>query len=958
MRNTKFFLPQITILLLVILLTSETNGQKSPDLKEMFLEAESYFLFEEYKDALPLYQILLEKDPDNDNLNYKIGICYLNDPYLKDRSIDFLEKAIKNINPKYKQNSFKERKAPAEALYFLGRAYSINNRLKDAISKFKEFLDILNPEIYDVDLVKEQIQASKNALRLRIRPVFYISENLGDIINTPFSEINPVISGDESTLVFTKKLRFYDAVFYSKKVAGEWSYPINLTPQFGLDGNSYTTGLSYKGDEIYVYRSDGYDGNIYVSKLIEDTWSKLEKLNENINTKYWESHASLSSDGKTLYFTSNRKGGYGGLDIYKSEKTGRGNWGPPLNLGNVVNTKYNEETPFITSDDKTLYFSSFGHFNIGDYDIFYSTISGNGTFNKPVNIGYPINTMGDDLFYVPVGDGRYGYYSMYDPDNVYGLNDIFKFEVFSERHPRKFTIKGNTRKSNDLNVNYDNIKIKLINNNTQETVAETIVNNDGTYTLNTIQGNYIIVLEGDGIKNTSQVLTIPINNPDNVIAYVSDILPEDKVLIQEEVKDIEKPEISIKKSLYEVTSDNTIPIKLNLKRNTKLLIEVYDDGELLKSEEFNVVRKKFVYSFKPNEGTNMLKFVLTDNSGNTNTQSVTINYTPAIIEVPVSADDEVKEKYERDEFVEIIGFAEGDLKEYLENIDWKKVKIKDEYELYNFLIDKQAEGNYSIHDVDKLFIDYISSGLDVDFIYHSLLFVSDGELKKVLTDLNLQKENIQTSGELLDYLWKQTIDSDNSREQLVELLTALKRDSYENIELFLRYLEKSATGNLKAVIQELDIREKKILTYTNLVYYLISKAPLGNFSRESVYQLLLDIISPENTETFLDLLKQNAGSEINEALNNIDLNNFSTPLELIKYLIGHSDNYSFDETDIIDLLLKIVFMKDLDIGNLDPDITITNKKASSKLKLAAAITAGIIIILLLIAIIRKKKKKT
>ncbi len=958
MRNTKFFLPQITILLLVILLTSETNGQNSPDLKEMFLEAESYFLFEEYKDALPLYQILLEKDPDNDNLNYKIGICYLNDPYLKDRSIDFLEKAIKNINPKYKQNSFKERKAPAEALYFLGRAYRINNRLKDAISKFKEFLDILNPEIYNVDLVKEQIQASKNALRLRIRPVFYISENLGDIINTPFSEINPVISGDESTLVFTKKLKFYDAVFCSKKIAGEWSYPINLTPQFGLDGNSYTTGLSYKGDEIYVYRSDGYDGNIYVSKLIEDTWSKLEKLNENINTKYWESHASLSSDGKTLYFTSNRKGGYGGLDIYKSEKTGRGNWGPPVNLGNVVNTKYNEETPFITSDDKTLYFSSFGHFNIGDYDIFYSTISGNGTFNKPVNIGYPINTTGDDLFYVPVGDGRYGYYSMYDPDNVYGLNDIFKFEVFSERHPRKFTIKGNTRKSDDLNVNYDNIKIKLINNNTQETVAETIVNNDGTYTLNTIQGNYIIVLEGDGIKNTSQDLAIPINNPDNVIAYVSDILPEDKVLIQEEVKDIEKPEISIKKSLYEVTSDNTIPIKLNLERNTKLLIEVYDDGELLKSEEFNVVRKKFVYNFKPNEGTNMLKFVLTDNSGNTNTQSVTINYTPAIIEVPVSADDEVKEKYERDEFVEIIGFAEGDLKEYLENIDWKKVKIKDEYELYNFLIDKQAEGNYSIHDVDKLFIDYISSGLDVDFIYHSLLFVSDGELKKVLTDLNLQKENIQTSGELLDYLWKQTIDSDNSREQLVELLTALKRDSYENIELFLRYLEKSATGNLKAVIQELDIREKKILKYTNLVYYLISKAPLGNYSRESVYQLLLDIISPENTETFLDLLKQNAGSEINEALNNIDLKNFSTPLELIKYIIGHSDNYSFDETDIIDLLLKIVFMKDLDIGNLDPDITITNKKASSKLKLAAAITAGIIIILLLIAIIRKKKKKT
>ncbi len=613
MKKPKYYILRIRLILLVLSLPLIIYCQIPLEQKEVFLEAESYFLFEEYKDALPLYQKLLEEDPENDNINYKIGICYLNDPFLKDLSIEYLEKAAKNINPKYKDNSYKERKAPPEALFFLGNAYRINDRLKQAIATYKKFLEILNPEIYDVDLVNEQINACRNALKSRNRPNFFISENLGEIINSQFSEINPVVSGDESTLIYTRKLRFYDAVFYSKKVDGEWSYPINLTPQFALDGNSYTTGLSYNGDEIFVYRSDGYDGNIYASKLNGDTWSELKKLNENINTKYWESHASLSPDGKTLYFTSNRRNGYGGLDIYKSERSAKGDWGPAVNLGNIVNSKYNEETPFITSDNKTLYFSSLGHAGIGDYDIFYSTLSGNGTFSTPVNIGYPINTTSDDLFFVPVGDGRYAYYSMYDPDEVFGLNDIFKLEVFTERHPRKFVINGNTKRDENLIVSLDKIKVRLINKNTHEVVDETTVNDDGKFTLNAIQGNYSIVMEGNGIKSISEDINIPINNPDNEIAYLSEILPEEKEQKTEEVVSAGKiPEITIKDDLYEVASGDIIPIKLNLEKNTSLLIEVYKDSVLMKSEKFNISRRKFVYNFSPYEGNNIIKLVLTD----------------------------------------------------------------------------------------------------------------------------------------------------------------------------------------------------------------------------------------------------------------------------------------------------------------------------------------------------------
>jgi Tol biopolymer transport system component len=191
--------------------------------------------------------------------------------------------------------------------------------------------------------------------------VYSKKKNLGDMVNSRFADIRPVLSGDGKTLVFTRELQFYDAIFITTLDSnGTWSPPYNLTPDFGLDGNSYTTCISYHGDQIFVYRSDNYDGNIYSSKRMGIRWQPLKKLNDNINTKYWESHASISPDGQTLYFTSNRKGGYGGLDIYRSTLQSNGEWGEAINLGPVVNSAYNDDTPFISPNDNKLYFSSLG----------------------------------------------------------------------------------------------------------------------------------------------------------------------------------------------------------------------------------------------------------------------------------------------------------------------------------------------------------------------------------------------------------------------------------------------------------------------------------------------------------------------------------------------------------------------------------------------------------------------
>jgi tetratricopeptide (TPR) repeat protein len=163
MKPSKKFQFSLCFINILIFLSASVFGQGEEKAKNMFIEAESYFLFEEYKDALPLYQRILQTDPENFNINYKIGICYLNDVYQVQKSIQYLEKAVTGIDANSKTNSFKEKKAPPEAFYYLGNAYRSNNRLKDAVEAYEQFKLVLDPLVYDVELVDAQIEACKVA---------------------------------------------------------------------------------------------------------------------------------------------------------------------------------------------------------------------------------------------------------------------------------------------------------------------------------------------------------------------------------------------------------------------------------------------------------------------------------------------------------------------------------------------------------------------------------------------------------------------------------------------------------------------------------------------------------------------------------------------------------------------------------------------------------------------------
>jgi tetratricopeptide (TPR) repeat protein len=316
-------------------LFSNLHAQSRTEIKNSFYDAESWILFEDYKEALPLYLNLLKFYPNNSNIKYRIGQCYINTQGEKEKAISFLEDAVKNINPNYKEGKFRENGAPYDALYYLANAYRINNKLDDALETYGEFRKNLDPKVYDTTIVKMQIQSCLNAKELISMPLYIREQNMGDFINENNSEFNPVISDQEDMIVFTRSEAFYDAILYSVKENGKWSGPVNMNELLRVDNYVYPTSISKDGKDLYLYSSVDYDGIIYTSRFENGKWSPLVKLNDNINTKFWESHATISHDNKKLYFTSNRKGTYGGLDIYESKRDSTGNWGPATNLGPV-----------------------------------------------------------------------------------------------------------------------------------------------------------------------------------------------------------------------------------------------------------------------------------------------------------------------------------------------------------------------------------------------------------------------------------------------------------------------------------------------------------------------------------------------------------------------------------------------------------------------------------------------
>jgi tetratricopeptide (TPR) repeat protein len=558
MFDTRGKILRLRLLLLALLIfPAVALTQTSQEVKEMFTQAEAYYLYGDFENANPLYLTIAAFVPDNFNIIYKIGDCYLNIPDEKSKAIEFLEKAVKNSSYDANPDQLKEKRAPLDTYFSLAKAYMIHNELDKAIATLKTFQKLVGETkqkggMKNAEFINQQLQACDNAIKIEAAPITISKTKLPADFSNGAVNINPAVSFDGNTIAYTEQRGVSNAIYYSKKERGKWQPPIEITMEINAGEDCSTCSLNSNGTELFLYKKDNEDGNIYSTTYSNGAWTPIKKLNKNINTKFYESHASISADGKKLYFSSNRDGGQGGLDIYVSEKDAVGDWGPAVNLGAAINTPYNEDTPFITQNDSVLYFSSEGHSSIGGFDIFKSQKVGN-VWKTPQNLGFPINTTDDDKFFQPVNNGQNAYYSM---STDYKKKEIFYLGIGTAAVTQTFEIRG-TFSLRDTVVNFDkDYNIRLVNISSGDTLDIGFPNKyTGFYSFIVNPGSFKITYSGVGYLSQTIDTTILMDHPALVLT-IDVKLDKDPNYLRVPVPPVKAPEQPV---VYEKLNLTAIP---------------------------------------------------------------------------------------------------------------------------------------------------------------------------------------------------------------------------------------------------------------------------------------------------------------------------------------------------------------------------------------------------------------
>lgn len=587
--------PYLLTLALISVFSSSVIAQIWLSNEDIYEEAEEFFNAEEYIEALPLYLLLEKKEIMNGNIAYKIGECYLNIRGKKAKAIPYLEQAVEHAIGTYK-DSFSETHAPLESLLSLGVAYRIDGQLDEAEKTFNILEDSLSGDYPLNAIVDIHLGMVKNARLLGAFPGEPRTERLPDRINNAYSNYNPVLVGHDSLLYYMEELPFYDALMQTTMEGDTWGVPVNLTPEIGSDGDHILVSANQTGDQLFLYFYVPLRmGEIFTTRLTSEGWTPLEPLNNNINTPYNETHASVSSDGNTLYFTSNRPGGFGGLDIYKSVLTGSGDWGPAINLGPVINTAFNEENPIMNSDDEILYFSSQGHLSMGGYDVFYALKRDEETWRQPINMGAPISSTDDDLFYYPLESTVSGLMSRLEEPDARGY-DIYRYNSMVFANSPRFTVRGKVDGVDS--TNYQEYAVNAIDNRSGEMVYSTQPAPDGRWEMVLPSSAFTIAVVGPDDKeigadelvigeNSEELIRLAstTESPEDmppVIAPVVEPEQKDTVWLQPVLFSFDRAQLP---GEYKGLLDS---IKILLKKYPGLTVRIEGHTDALGSEEYNM----------------------------------------------------------------------------------------------------------------------------------------------------------------------------------------------------------------------------------------------------------------------------------------------------------------------------------------------------------------------------------
>ncbi|MCO6499549.1 MAG: PD40 domain-containing protein [Vicingus serpentipes] len=523
------------VLLLVILSlvfnfsvsSQDTDGGKKTGAigyKFKMQEARHAFLGERnVRVALNKYRELL-KDFTNDGMvNFRIGECYY---------------ALKqyDLSVEYYQNARRINENVVPEMHFnLGLAYHKADQLEKALASFEKFKSTAKKKYLKLHDVDKMIAQVHYALKMKETPVNVKVVNMGENINSRGGDYSPSISADGKTMIFTSRradtkggevdkegdFKYFEDIYISDwdSVNNTWGKAYPIPGKLNTEGHDASLSISPDGQKIYIYRNDGvaYIGDIFESKKRKSsgTWGAPKPLDKPINSSYFESSACLSADGNKMYFVSERigekNGAQGNGDIYVVEKISKNAWGEPKNLGPTINTPYDEISVFIHSDGKTLFFSSKGHLSMGGHDIFMSKLQEDSTWSKPENLGYPINSVDDDVHFTLSVDGKTAYYSAVKNEG-FGERDIYKIDmsnypVLSEGVNTNLTILKGTISSGEEKVIAD---IVFKNENGKD-VAKTSSNDDGDYFITLTGGQkYSLVVSAEGYQSTTKEITLPL----------------------------------------------------------------------------------------------------------------------------------------------------------------------------------------------------------------------------------------------------------------------------------------------------------------------------------------------------------------------------------------------------------------------------------------------------------------
>ncbi|WP_316820189.1 OmpA family protein [Pedobacter gandavensis] len=335
------------------------------------------------------------------------------------------------------------------------------------------------------------------------KPQAYEPINLGPQINTAYRDYFPAITADNETLIFSRNIDGNEDFFLSKKSNNEWNKAVPLSSK--INTSQFNEGAqSLSPDGLYLFftgcnRPNGLGRcDIYLSHKEGNDWGEPFNLGPPVNTAYWESQPAISPDGNTLYFVSNRPGGIGGYDIWKSGLNEAGEWSAPVNLGPEINTPYDENTPFLHADGKTLYFSSDGWPGMGNKDIFMSRMLDNGHWSNPVNMGYPINTCNEESGLIVSPNGSTAFFSA-DLKDGYGDMDVYQFKLPADKQPMPITyVKGIVRDKD--NRQFLDAKVQVVNLLTKHAVYNdyTAKENGEFLAVMPIGANYAFNASADG----------------------------------------------------------------------------------------------------------------------------------------------------------------------------------------------------------------------------------------------------------------------------------------------------------------------------------------------------------------------------------------------------------------------------------------------------------------------------